>query len=383
MLFNPPPNWPPPPAGWTPPEGWQPDPTWGSPPAGWQLWVAEAAVETPLEAAAPVLLAEGHNGQLRLDEGSRTLTLSRDGAVAKLAAVGHDRATRVIPLDALSGVRLHPATRLVNGHISLGLGGPPAPTPSGGHANANPDTVLFRFSQRDVFGRLHERLQAVIEDNNRRGINPSETGVMPLAKKSEARTDARRTARLEKAVQAYGADGNRLDIAEAAARMSWTLGGKRELKKLHDHVFDDEKVSFIAQGTYAAHQGVVALTDQRLVFVFHGLVQVVVEDFPLRNITSVASKKGLGSGTLIVHVAGAASHISGVVNADLGYLIDHLRRLTSASPIASTPAAPVAPVAAPVVLDLADQLEKLAGLRDRGILTDEEFAEQKKRLLGH
>lgn len=40
------------------------------------------------------------------------------------------------------------------------------------------------------------------------------------------------------------------------------------------------------------------------------------------------------------------------------------------------PAAPAAPV------DVADQLRKLAGLRDEGILSDEEFAAQKARLLG-
>jgi hypothetical protein len=42
--FNPPPNWPAPPAGWTPPPGWLPDPAWGPPPGGWQLWVDEPAV---------------------------------------------------------------------------------------------------------------------------------------------------------------------------------------------------------------------------------------------------------------------------------------------------------------------------------------------------
>jgi hypothetical protein len=42
MRFNPPPNWPPSPPGWTPPPGWQPDPTWPPPPPGWQLWVPDA-----------------------------------------------------------------------------------------------------------------------------------------------------------------------------------------------------------------------------------------------------------------------------------------------------------------------------------------------------
>jgi hypothetical protein len=43
MRFNPPPNWPPTPPGWTPPPGWQPDPSWPPPPPGWQLWVSEAS----------------------------------------------------------------------------------------------------------------------------------------------------------------------------------------------------------------------------------------------------------------------------------------------------------------------------------------------------
>ncbi|SOD71493.1 hypothetical protein SAMN05892883_1010 [Jatrophihabitans sp. GAS493] len=41
--FNPPPNWPHPPAGWVPPAGWAPDPAWGPLPAGWPLWVKFAA----------------------------------------------------------------------------------------------------------------------------------------------------------------------------------------------------------------------------------------------------------------------------------------------------------------------------------------------------
>lgn len=39
MRFNPPPNWPSTPRGWTPPPGWEPDPEWGLPPVGWPLWL--------------------------------------------------------------------------------------------------------------------------------------------------------------------------------------------------------------------------------------------------------------------------------------------------------------------------------------------------------
>ncbi|MBT0772057.1 hypothetical protein KIH74_24150 [Kineosporia sp. J2-2] len=39
VRFNPPPNWPQPPAGWTPPPGWKPDPEWPPAPPDWPFWV--------------------------------------------------------------------------------------------------------------------------------------------------------------------------------------------------------------------------------------------------------------------------------------------------------------------------------------------------------
>lgn len=50
--FNPPPNWPAPPAGWEPPNDWRPDPAWPAPPYGWQLWINDAP--PPPEPAPPV-----------------------------------------------------------------------------------------------------------------------------------------------------------------------------------------------------------------------------------------------------------------------------------------------------------------------------------------
>jgi hypothetical protein len=38
-VYSSPPNWPPPPAGWTPPPGWAPDPSWPEPPPNWQFQI--------------------------------------------------------------------------------------------------------------------------------------------------------------------------------------------------------------------------------------------------------------------------------------------------------------------------------------------------------
>ena len=55
LRFNPPPNWPTPPAGFIPDENWQPDPAWGPAPDGWEFWVEDGqddAVQPVTEPAA-------------------------------------------------------------------------------------------------------------------------------------------------------------------------------------------------------------------------------------------------------------------------------------------------------------------------------------------
>ncbi|GAB6897130.1 resistance to Congo red protein [Kineosporia succinea] len=43
MRFNPPPNWPVPPQGWSPDAGWSPDPSWPAPPENWPLWLPDGS----------------------------------------------------------------------------------------------------------------------------------------------------------------------------------------------------------------------------------------------------------------------------------------------------------------------------------------------------
>ena len=52
MRYNPPPNWPKPPARWVPPPGWSPDPSWPPAPPGWRLWIEEDAPSPPGTKAA-------------------------------------------------------------------------------------------------------------------------------------------------------------------------------------------------------------------------------------------------------------------------------------------------------------------------------------------
>ena len=51
--FNPPPNWPRPPAGWVPHAGWQPNPAWGPAPPGWAFWIDEPESARVTEPTGP------------------------------------------------------------------------------------------------------------------------------------------------------------------------------------------------------------------------------------------------------------------------------------------------------------------------------------------
>lgn len=90
LLFNPPPGWPQPPAGWCPPKSWSPDPSWPPPPLGWQLWVPTG------EASAPVLTPDV--ADVEPDEGPSPLT----DPVSRLAILEAENAALRHQLEAVS-----------------------------------------------------------------------------------------------------------------------------------------------------------------------------------------------------------------------------------------------------------------------------------------
>ncbi|MFJ1759021.1 DUF4041 domain-containing protein [Amycolatopsis sp. NPDC088138] len=71
--FNPPPNWPTVPAGWTPPPGWQPPSDWPAPPQFWQLWTIEPDPQPPA-ASAPAGRSGPFGARKRLRTAEADLT---------------------------------------------------------------------------------------------------------------------------------------------------------------------------------------------------------------------------------------------------------------------------------------------------------------------
>jgi hypothetical protein len=90
MVFNPPPNWPVPPRGWSPRPGWQPDPTWGPPPPGWKLWVDENAGQGKTVNSAPKKKPHVFRVMVLLFIGLVIVAIWQGGAIGEISLGGND-----------------------------------------------------------------------------------------------------------------------------------------------------------------------------------------------------------------------------------------------------------------------------------------------------
>lgn len=149
--------------------------------------------------------------------------------------------------------------------------------------------------------------------------------------------------------------------------------GRKEINELPKILAESEIVDNIAQGTYNNGQGILVSTNRRLIFIDKGLLYgLKVEDFPLDKITTIQYETGLLLGEIKIHTSGNIAKIDNIEKATARNFSEFVRNKLS------EPKETISQNTQPNVLD---QLEKLAKLKDNGILSDEEFNEQKKKLL--
>lgn len=183
------------------------------------------------------------------------------------------------------------------------------------------------------------------------------------------------------------AKGARRDVSDARQGMVNKFGARRELRNLEKRLLPGELVEHVAGGRYAGRLGLLVLTDQRLLFNFDGLMTQRTEDIPVSSISSVHIKSGLLRSRIDVTASGTRITIESVQKLDAEPLAARLRQRISGAALAPPgtfmpPAPAAASTGSPGSLDVTQQLERLADLRDRGALSDAEFVMQKARVLG-
>lgn len=155
----------------------------------------------------------------------------------------------------------------------------------------------------------------------------------------------------------------RPDIQAAIDRMPTKFRIKKELKLLPDMLNQDEQVLHIGNGLYADKNAIVAVTDQRVIFLAAGLLSVKDEAFNISQISSIEMKKGVVLAKIKVTVSNQSAEMQGMDPNMARTIVDDVRAM-------SGPQA-----------DPADQLLKLKQLLDSGIITEQEYAQKRQPFL--
>lgn len=158
--------------------------------------------------------------------------------------------------------------------------------------------------------------------------------------------------------------------------------GRKEIKELPAILWEDEKLEKLVQGRYGNGMGVLVATNKRLVFVDKGLISLRVEDFPYKNVSSIQYQTGMVFGKITIFTSGNKADIDQIDKKQAKDFAEYVRNRisnyeTKEAPVDST----VSTTPVQSGEDFISQLERLATLKEKGILSEEEFQSQKQRIL--
>lgn len=157
--------------------------------------------------------------------------------------------------------------------------------------------------------------------------------------------------------------------------ISPTIFARKEIHELPDILLADEKIVYLVEGRNKLnnHHIILVATDRRLIFVdkefMYGLK---VEDFSYSKISSIQYETAFLLASIDIQITDDIVEIDGVGKYHAELFCEKVREFMS------HPEESIQNKSEPSVLD---QLEQLGRLKEFGVLSEEEFLEQKKKLL--
>lgn len=111
----------------------------------------------------------------------------------------------------------------------------------------------------------------------------------------------------------------RPDIQAAQSRAVSNFGGGRDYKDIEAHLLADEMVELTCPSVCARKQGLLVLTDRRLLFLSRGMV---TEDFPFDEVSSIQLKAGMLTGAITIAAGGNEVKVKNCNNDDAAAIVD-------------------------------------------------------------
>jgi len=156
-----------------------------------------------------------------------------------------------------------------------------------------------------------------------------------------------------------------------------TFGTKKEIKYLPEIMNDNEEINYLTTGYMGGNTWLIVCTNTRIIFLdkgmLYGLKQV---ETLLEKINSISQQQGLLLGAIAIWDGASKTVITNVPKRSVKPFVEAVNKA-----IANIKKTPESNTQQKGVEDTAAQIEKMASLRDKGILTEEEFQAKKSRLL--
>lgn len=161
------------------------------------------------------------------------------------------------------------------------------------------------------------------------------------------------------------------------------FGTSKEVSHLPEILDDDEHIKYLTSGLMDGTTWLIVCTQKRIILVDYGfLFGVKQSEMALENINSISYTTGLFLGAIEIWHGGAKMLIENCQKATVKPFVDAVNAAKKElQGNACSPSNP-APQNAEAATDVVSQLERLAALKEKGILSDEEFAAQKAKVLG-
>ena len=171
-------------------------------------------------------------------------------------------------------------------------------------------------------------------------------------------------------------DGLRPDLAEAVAQEIVTFSYKKSWQVANQTLRPGEKVIAATKARRFPNgdRGVLIVSDERLLFVHARWFATATEEIPFTNISGVVHRTGWRGGIEVTGAGGITTIFHRISRSRVASVMEaiqsHLTRLSAPikRPSSSTSSA--------------EEIKKLAELRDSGVLTEEEFSAKKRQILG-
>jgi len=158
---------------------------------------------------------------------------------------------------------------------------------------------------------------------------------------------------------------------------------KKEIKELPKILQDDEELLYLTSGILDGNTWLIAATSERVIFLDKGMIYGLKQlETPLDKINSISQSTGLIFGEISIWDGASKAVIKQCVKATVKPFVECVNNAIKQMKEKNRTVVNNVINAATNEEDISVKLEKLAKLKEQGILTEEEFIQGKAKLLG-